>query len=84
MCGCNCGDEKPRHKHYGDDVEYLPLLLALGEAMAIEFDSVLSDEDLANIRHHIIERERNYIEELDVVLDAYYNLREQIKRDGEN
>ena len=52
--------------------------------MAIEFDSVLSDEDLADIRHHIIERERNYIEELDVVLDAYYNLREQIKRDGEN
>ncbi len=64
-------------------VEYLPLLLTLGETMAIEFDSVLSDEDLANIRHHIIERERNYIEELDVVLDAYYNLREQIKRDGE-
>ena len=60
-----------------------PLVLALGETMAIEFDSVLSDEDLANIRHHIIERERNYIEELDVVLDAYYNLREQIKRDGE-
>lgn len=29
--------------------------------MAIEFDSVLSDEDLANIRHYIIERERNYI-----------------------
>ena len=60
-----------------------PYYLALGETMAIEFDSVLSDEDLANIRHHIIERERNYIEELDVVLDAYYNLREQIKRDGE-
>ena len=51
--------------------------------MAIEFDSVLSDEDLANIRQDIIERERNYIEELDAVLDAYYNLREQIKRDGE-
>lgn len=72
MCGWNC-----------DDRGVPPLLLTLGGTMAIEFDSVLSDEDLANIRHHIIERERNYIKELDVVLDAYYNLREQIKRDGE-
>ncbi len=50
--------------------------------MAIEFDSVLSDEDLENIKTQIIDWDE--VTMLDILIDAYYNLREQLKREGED